>query len=118
MVQSEDCLNLNVYTPAHGQSGKLPVMVWIHGGSFRWGAGSLPAYDGVSFAKQGVVLVTINYRLDRLGRFGHPTLTRAQSAEGLANYGLMDQIAALEWVRNNIAAFGGDPQRVTIFGSG
>ncbi len=116
MVQSEDCLNLNVYTPAHGQSGKLPVMVWIHGGSFRWGAGSLPAYDGVSFAKQGVVLVTINYRLDRLGRFGHPTLTRAQSAEGLANYGLMDQIAALEWVRNNIAAFGGDPQRVTIFG--
>jgi para-nitrobenzyl esterase len=125
MAQSEDCLNLNIYTPATistmapttSPSGNpLPVMVWIHGGSFRWGAGSLPAYDGVSFARQGVVLVTINYRLDRLGRFGHPALSRAQPGEGLANYGLMDQVAALEWVRDNIAAFGGDPQRVTIFG--
>ncbi|MEZ5565691.1 MAG: carboxylesterase family protein [Gammaproteobacteria bacterium] len=115
-VQSEDCLSLNVYVPAGTAASKLPVMVWIHGGSFRWGAGSLPAYDGVNFASQGVVLVTINYRLDRLGRFGHPALTRAQSNEGLANYGLMDQIAALEWVRDNIAAFGGNPQQVTIFG--
>ena len=91
-------------------------MVWIHGGSFRWGAGSLPAYDGIGFAQQGVVLVTLNYRLDRLGRFGHPALSRAQAGEGLANYGLMDQVAALTWVRDNIAAFGGDPARVTIFG--
>lgn len=115
-AQSEDCLTLNVYAPAKRAAGGLPVMFWIHGGSFRWGAGSLPAYDGSAFARQGVVLVTINYRLDRLGRFGHPALTRAQADEPLANYGLMDQIAALHWVRDNIAAFGGDPQRVTIFG--
>lgn len=116
MVQSEDCLSLNVYVPAGTAAGSLPVMVWIHGGSFRWGAGSLPAYDGINFASQGVVLVTINYRLDRLGRFGHPALTRAQAGEGLANYALMDQIAALEWVRDNIAAFGGNPRQVTLFG--
>jgi para-nitrobenzyl esterase len=115
MAQSEDCLTLNVYAPAADRA--LPVMVWIHGGSFRWGAGSLPAYDGVTFARQGVVLVTLNYRLERLGRFGHPALTRAAAAgEGLANYGLMDQVAALRWVQENIAAFGGDPGRVTIFG--
>ncbi len=114
--QSEDCLTLNVYAPANASAGSLPVMVWIHGGSFRWGSGSLPAYDGVTFAHQGVVLVTINYRLDRLGRFGHPALTRAQASEGLANYGIMDQIAALQWVRDNIAGFGGNPERVTIFG--
>jgi len=115
-AQSEDCLTLNVYAPAKRAAAGLPVMVWIHGGSFRWGAGSLPAYDGSAYARQGVVLVTLNYRLDRLGRFGHPALTRAQADEPLANYGLMDQIAALHWVRDNIAAFGGDPQRVTIFG--
>ncbi len=114
--QSEDCLSLNVYAPAGTPAGSLPVMVWIHGGSFRLGAGSQPAYDGSQFARQGVVLVTINYRLDRLGRFGHPALTRAQPNEGLANYGLMDQIAALHWVHDNIAAFGGDPSQVTIFG--
>ncbi|MCE7901804.1 MAG: carboxylesterase family protein [Gammaproteobacteria bacterium PRO9] len=114
--QSEDCLTLNIYAPANASAGSLPVMVWIHGGSFRWGAGSQPAYDGVTFAKQGVVLVTINYRLDRLGRFGHPALTRTQANEGLANYGIMDQVAALRWVHDNIASFGGNPQRVTIFG--
>lgn len=114
--QSEDCLTLNIYAPVETPAGGLPVMVWIHGGSFRWGSGSLPAYDGVTFAHQGVVLVTINYRLDRLGRFGHPALTRAQASEGLANYGIMDQIAALQWVRDNIAGFGGNPERVTIFG--
>ncbi len=114
--QSEDCLTLNVFAPAEHPKGRLPVMVWIHGGSFRWGAGSLPAYDGVGFAQQGVVLVTLNYRLDRLGRFGHPALSRTQAGEDLANYGLMDQVAALAWVRDNIAAFGGDPARVTLFG--
>jgi len=114
--QSEDCLTLNVYAPAATPPGRLPVMVWLHGGSFRWGAGSVPAYDGVTFARQGVVLVTLNYRLDRLGRFGHPALSRSQAGEGLANYALMDQVAALGWVRDNIAAFGGDPGRVTIFG--
>lgn len=116
MPQSEDCLTLNIYAPAKRAAGRLPVMFWIHGGSFRWGAGSLPAYEGSAFVRQGVVLVTINYRLDRLGRFGHPALTRAQAGEPLANYGLMDQVAALHWVRDNIAAFGGDPQHVTIFG--
>ncbi len=116
LPQSEDCLTLNVYAPATAPQGGLPVMVWIHGGGFTQGAGSLPAYDGTSFARQGVVLVTLNYRLDRLGRFGHPALTRAQAGEGLANYGLMDQVQALGWVRDNIAAFGGDPQQVTIFG--
>ncbi|GMW06464.1 MAG: carboxylic ester hydrolase [Nevskiales bacterium] len=114
--QSEDCLTLNIYAPVETPAGGLPVMVWIHGGAFTQGAGSLPAYDGGAFAGQGVVLVTLNYRLDRLGRFGHPALTRAQAGEGLANYGLMDQARALEWVRDHIAAFGGDPQRVTIFG--
>jgi len=114
--QSEDCLTLNVYAPAGKVADKLPVMVWIHGGSFRWGSGSQPAYDGVTFAHQGVVLVTLNYRLDRFGRFGHPALTRAQAGEGLANYGIMDQIAALQWVHDNIAAFGGNPRQVTIFG--
>jgi len=114
--QSEDCLTLNVFAPTESPKGGLPVMVWIHGGGFRWGAGSLPAYDGIGFAKQGVVLVTLNYRLERLGRFGHPALSRAQAGEDRANYGLMDQVAALGWVRENIAAFGGDPARVTIFG--
>ena len=116
MPQSEDCLSLNIYAPAGAQAGTLPLMVWIHGGGFRAGAGSQPGYDGSQFARQGIVLVTINYRLDRLGRFGHPALTRAQSSEGLANYGLMDQIAALQWVHDNIAAFGGNPREVTIFG--
>lgn len=116
LPQSEDCLTLNVYAPARMPPGGLPVMVWIHGGSFARGAGSLPAYDGTGFVRQGVVLVTLNYRIDRLGRFGHPALTRTQAGEGLANYGLMDQVRALGWVRDNIAAFGGDPQRVTIFG--
>lgn len=114
--QSEDCLSLNIYAPAGAKTGSLPVMMWIHGGGFRAGAGSQPGYDGSSFARQGVVLVTINYRIDRLGRFGHPALTQAQSGEGLANYGLMDQIAALAWIRDNIAAFGGNPREVTIFG--
>jgi para-nitrobenzyl esterase len=105
--QGEDCLNLNVWTPDPG-SGGLPVMVWIHGGSFVRGSGALPTYDGARFARDGVVCVTINYRL---GADGFLYL-----GDGIANRGLLDQIAALEWVQENIRAFGGDPARVTIFG--
>jgi len=117
MAQSEDCLYLNVWAPAAARPGqKLPVMVWIHGGSFTGGAGSAPYYDGSHFAERGVVLVTVNYRLGRLGFFAHPALT-AESPQGpLGNYGIMDNIAALKWVKANIAAFGGDPGNVTAFG--
>ena len=113
---SEDCLTLNVFTP-HGARAPLPVMVWIHGGGFTRGSSSVPSYDGQAFARGGVVLVSINYRLGRLGVFAHPALTAENADNGrLANYGLMDQIAALQWVSRNIAAFGGDPNNVTIFG--
>ncbi|MFF8814826.1 carboxylesterase/lipase family protein [Streptomyces pactum] len=105
----EDCLCLNVWTPGPGRTGgSLPVMVWIHGGAFRNGAGSLPLYDGTRLAADGTVCVTLNYRLGAEG-FALP-------ADGTANLGLLDMIAALEWVRENIAAFGGDPDRVTVFG--
>ena len=110
---SEDCLQLNVYAPK--ASKNAPVMVWIHGGSHRWGAGWV--YGGENFARDGVVAVTINYRLGALGYFAHPALTKAaKPGEPLGNYGLMDQIAALKWVQRNIAAFGGDPKNVTVFG--
>lgn len=112
---SEDCLTLNVWAPVMG--GKAPVMVWLHGGSGRMGAGSLPFYDGTQFARSGVVLVTVNFRLGHLGFFAHPALTDAAGPdEPLGSYGMMDQIAALGWVRDNIAAFGGDPGNVTLFG--
>ncbi len=112
---SEDCLYLNVWRPA-GASGKLPVMVWIHGGGFVNGGSSPAVYDGSEFARDGVILVSINYRLGRFGFFGFPALT-ADSKDGmLGNYGYMDQIAALKWVKANITAFGGDPDNVTIFG--
>jgi para-nitrobenzyl esterase len=114
--QSEDCLYLNVWRPAKAPSAKLPVMVWIHGGAFIQGSGSAAIYDGTHFAERGVVLVTVNYRLGRLGFFAHPALT-AENAKGpLGNYGLMDNIAALKWVKANAAAFGGDPNNVTVFG--
>jgi para-nitrobenzyl esterase len=110
---SEDCLQLNVFAPKGAQAA--PVMVWIHGGSHRTGAGWI--YDGANFARDGVVLVSINYRLGPLGYFAHPALTRAaRPGEPVGNYGLMDQIAALEWVQRNIAKFGGDPKNVTVFG--
>ncbi|MDB5365329.1 MAG: carboxylesterase/lipase family protein [Rhodospirillales bacterium] len=113
---SEDCLTLNVWAPAHA-SGRAAVMVWFHGGSGVMGSGSLPFYDGAAFARDGVVLVTVNYRLGHLGSFTHPALTReAASDEPFGNYALMDQVAALRWVGRNIAAFGGDPGNVTIFG--
>src|SRR3546814_2021116 len=96
---------------------KLPVMVWIHGGAHVIGSGTFPAFDGTAFARQGVILVTINYRLGALGYFAHPALSAAKPRrDALANYGLMDQMAALRWVQKNIAAFGGDPGKVTLFG--
>jgi para-nitrobenzyl esterase len=112
--QSEDCLFLNVWRPKSAE--KLPVMVFIHGGSFRAGSGGVPLYDGTALAKRGAVIVTINYRLGRLGFFAHPALTKENTDGLLANYGLMDQIASLRWVQRNIAQFGGDQKNVTIFG--
>jgi para-nitrobenzyl esterase len=114
---SEDCLYLNVWTPTGiSANSKLPVMVWIHGGGFTGGSGSSPQNFGNEFAKQGVVLVTINYRLGRLGFFAHPALNKEFPDEPKGNYGYMDQIAALKWIQKNIAAFGGSPNNVTIFG--
>ena len=113
--QSEDCLFLNVWAP-HG-ARHAPVMVWIHGGAHRFGASSSPLYDGTEFARDGVILVSINYRLGLLGYFAHPALSRAAAPGApLGNYGQMDQMAALLWVQRNIAAFGGDPANVTVFG--
>jgi para-nitrobenzyl esterase len=112
----EACLSLNVWTPARKAADKLPVMVWIHGGGFNFGATSQSEYHGRNLAQKGVVVVTLNYRLGPLGFFVHPQLA-AESGKAVAgNYGLLDQIAALGWVRRNIAAFGGDPDQVTIFG--
>lgn len=113
---SEDCLYLNVWTPAKKPDERLPVMVWIHGGAFNFGSSSQPEYNGRNLANKGVVVVTINYRLGPLGFLVHPLLSK-ESADGVSgNYGLLDQIAALKWVQKNISAFGGDPDRVTIFG--
>jgi len=112
---SEDCLYLNLWLPAWTKPGaNLPVMVWIHGGAFVGGSGS--GTSGSEFAKRGVILVTFNYRLGRLGFFAFPALSREHPDEPKGNYGYMDQIAALKWVQQNIAAFGGDPKNVTIFG--
>lgn len=113
---AEDCLFLNVWRPADAEAGdELPVLVWIYGGGFVNGGSSPAVYDGSSFAEKDVVFVSFNYRLGRFGFFAHPALTAA--AEGpLGNYGYMDQIAALNWVQDNIAAFGGDPDKVTIIG--
>src|SRR5436305_6271776 len=107
VITGEDCLNLNIWSPDLGQA-RLPAMVWIHGGAFLNGSGSWPTYDGTRFARDGVVCVTINYRL---GADGFLCL-----GDGIANLGMLDQIAALTWVQENIAAFGGDPNNVTIFG--
>ncbi len=111
---SEDCLTLNIWAPA--DAADAPVMVWLHGGSGRMGAGCLPYYDGAAFARDGVILVTVNFRLGHLGFFAHPAITAEAGDAPLGSYGLMDQIAALAWVRDNIAAFGGDARRVTLFG--
>ena len=111
---SEDCLYLNVWTAS--ANGRRPVLVWIHGGGFSQGSGSVPIYDGAALAARGVVVVTINYRLGVLGFFAHPALTAEAKGGPPGNYGLQDMIAALKWVRANIAAFGGDPDAVTIAG--
>ena len=113
---SEDCLYLNVWAPAGTDAARRPVMVWVHGGGFFAGSGSQPLYEGASLARRGVVLVTLNYRLGRFGFFAHPALARESPAGPLGNYGLLDQIAALKWVAENIAAFGGDPHNVTLCG--
>ncbi len=111
----EDCLTLQVFAPMGAKMA--PVMVWLHGGANMTGAGSLRGYNGSAFARDGVVLVAVNYRLGALGFFAHPALSKAAAPdELLANYGLMDQIAALKWVQRNIKAFGGDPANVTVFG--
>ncbi len=113
---SEDCLYLTVWAPAKPPSKHLPVYVWFHGGGFAAGAGDEARYDGESFAKQGIVVVNANYRLGVFGFFAHPELTRESAYQASGNYGLLDQVAALQWVRKNIAAFGGDPRKVTIGG--
>ncbi len=114
---SEDCLTLNIFRATEKAAKPRPVMVWIHGGGMVAGASSVAAHNGAAFARGGVILVSINYRLGRLGLFGHPSLTKENADNGqLGNYALMDQIAGLKWVQRNIAAFGGDPKNVTIFG--
>ena len=113
---SEDCLYLNVWTAAASSSERRPVMVWIFGGAYTEGAGSSPHNDGEALARKGVVLVTFNYRLGPFGFFSHPELTKESGSHASGNYGLMDAIAALRWLQKNIAALGGDPRNVTIFG--
>lgn len=113
---SEDCLSLNIWTPAASASQRLPVMVWIYGGGLQNGSGSTPLYSGDRLAERGVIVVTFNYRLGALGFLAHPELNKESKYGSSGNYGLLDQIAALEWVQRNIASFGGDPNQVTIFG--
>jgi para-nitrobenzyl esterase len=113
---SEDCLYLNLWSPAEAEHEALPVMVWFHYGGFQFGGASSPLYDGAQLARAGVVVVTINHRLGRFGFLAHPELTAESEHHVSGNYGLHDQIAALEWVQRNVSAFGGDPDRVTIFG--
>jgi len=113
---AEDCLYLNIWTPSPKAGQRLPVLLYLHGGGFIAGDGSEPRYDGAALAKQGMVTVTVNYRLGALGFLAHPDLAPDSPTGACGNYGLMDQIAALRWVHTNIAAFGGDPQRVIVGG--
>lgn len=112
----EDCLYLNVWTPAQEKGEKLPVIFWVHGGAFMTGYGHSAHFDGEPFARQGVILVTINYRLNIFAWMTHPQLSAESENHTSGNYGLLDQVAALEWTRRNIAAFGGDPDNITIAG--
>lgn len=114
--KSEDCLYLNVWTPAQSTEDKIPVLVWIYGGGFVAGATSEPSYNGKNLTKKGVVLVSIAYRVGQLGFLAHPELSDENPENTSGNYGLLDMIAGLQWVKNNIEAFGGDPEKVTIFG--
>ena len=112
---SEDCLYVNVWAPQNAKNA--PVMLWLYGGGGTMGSGHVATYHGDAFARDGVVLVTINYRLGVLAGFAHPALTKAAKAdEGFANYHLLDAIAALQWIKTNATAFGGDPKNVTLFG--
>jgi para-nitrobenzyl esterase len=113
---SEDCLYLNVWTPAKSARERVPVLVWIYGGGFNAGTTSVPTYSGEKLAKKGVVFVSIAYRVGQLGFLAHPELSAEASNHVSGNYGLLDMIAGLQWIRKNIAAFGGDPHKVTIFG--
>jgi para-nitrobenzyl esterase len=113
---SEDCLYLDVWVPEWPVNRALPVMVWLHGGSNTVGSGTQSTYDGVSLTRRGVLLVTLNYRLGVMGFFSHPELTAESPHHSSGNYGLLDQLAALNWVKENIAQFGGDPDNVTLFG--
>lgn len=116
VTPAEDCLYINVWTPVQRAAAKRPVMVWIYGGGFVNGGSSPAVYDGTHFAERGVVFVSFNYRVGRFGFFAHPALTREDPNGLLGNYTFLDQIAALQWVRKNIARFGGDPGNVTLFG--
>jgi para-nitrobenzyl esterase len=113
---SEDCLYLNVWTPAKSAGDRLPVLVWIYGGGFNGGATSVPVHDGAKLARRGVVLVSLAYRVGVLGFYAHPELSAESPHHVSGNYGLLDMVAGLQWIQRNIAAFGGDPKRVTIFG--
>jgi para-nitrobenzyl esterase len=113
---SEDCLYLNIWTSAKSNRDRLPVLVYFYGGGFVAGDGSEPRYEGASMARKGIVALTVNYRLTVFGFFAHPELTKESPHHASGNYGLLDQAAALRWVQQNIAAFGGDPKRVTIAG--
>ena len=113
---SEDCLYLNVWTPAKSPDDKLPVMVWLYGGGFTIGATSTAMYNGENLARKGVIVVSVSYRIGPLGFLAHPALTAESPNQTSGNYGLLDQIAGLKWVQHNIQAFGGDPNCVTIFG--
>ncbi len=113
---SEDCLYLNVWTPADSASERLPVMVFFYGGAFTDGGGAAPLYDGTSMAERGAVVVTMNYRLGPFGFLAHPLLTADSGVDSSGNWGIMDMVASLEWVQRNIAAFGGNPDNVTVFG--
>jgi para-nitrobenzyl esterase len=115
-AMSEDCLYLNVWSPARSASGRVPVLVWIYGGGFNAGATSVPVYSGEVLARKGVVLVSIAYRVGALGFLAHPELSAESPQHVSGNYGLLDMIAGLQWIQKNIAAFGGDPNKVTIFG--
>src|SRR5512133_3071001 len=113
---NEDCLYLNVWTPAKSARDRVPVLVWIYGGGFSGGATSIPTYSGEQLAKKGVVLVSVAYRVGQLGFLAHPELSAETKNHVSGNYGLLDMIAGLQWIQKNIANFGGDPRRVTIFG--
>lgn len=116
VTSSEDCLYLNVWVPKWPVQGSLPVMVWLHGGSNTMGSGAQSTYDARSLASHGVIVVTINYRLGVIGFFSHPALSAESPHHSSGNYGLLDQLAALQWVQTNISSFGGDPENVTLFG--